>query len=81
MLRVELMQNAPPERIWRRGKPIPSIATQQIVDRWNEIRRDQGLAPSWTKEKGYRQVRDIVGESEYVHIKYLRCRFLILCSS
>jgi hypothetical protein len=60
--------NAPrDEKIWKRIKGTETVSITDIIKRWDEIKQNGGnLESGWTKEKGYKQVRWMLGDSEYV---------------
>lgn len=60
-----IMASSREVKIWARIDATPSVLTSDIIKRWNQIKDNDGkLERGWTKEKGYEQVRSLVGDSE-----------------
>ncbi|KAH7270926.1 prion-inhibition and propagation-domain-containing protein [Fusarium solani] len=52
------------QRNWRRVSGKPSLSSDFVHKRWKAITRD-GLGEDWTEKRGFEQVRQLVGPSEY----------------
>jgi hypothetical protein len=60
-----IMASSREVKIWARIDGTPSVLISDIIKRSNQIKDNDGkLERGWTKEKGYEQVRSLVGDSE-----------------
>jgi hypothetical protein len=53
---------------WRRFSNTPSLTSTFVFDRWKALMKD-GLGKDWTARKGYDQVRDLLGPSDYTWLE------------
>jgi hypothetical protein len=55
------------EKSWIRAKRTARPPFLDMLKRWGDIKQNGGkLESGWTEQKGYEQVRWIIGDSEYV---------------